>query len=145
MEQKYSRILVGMDGSAESLKAFDEAVRVAKRNDAELILANVIEKRSFLAVNTYDTIAEEQHENGTKLLLQQFAKEALDEGLTNVRTLLEYGSPKVAMGTKIPKQENVDLIVIGATGISYIERVVVGSVASYIVNHATCNTLIVRK
>ena len=84
MEQKYSRILVGMDGSAESLKAFDEAVRVAKRNDAELILANVIEKRSFLAVNTYDTIAEEQHENGTKLLLQQFAKEALDEGLTNV-------------------------------------------------------------
>ncbi|WP_316144578.1 universal stress protein, partial [Listeria monocytogenes] len=39
MEQKYSRILVGMDGSAESLKAFDEAVRVAKRNDAELILA----------------------------------------------------------------------------------------------------------
>jgi len=140
MEQKYSRILVGMDGSAESLKAFDEAVRVAKRNDAELILANVIEKRSFLAVNTYDTIAEEQHENGTKLLLQQ-----LDEGLTNVRTLLEYGSPKVAMATKIPKQENVDLIVIGATGISYIERVVVGSVASYIVNHATCNTLIVRK
>lgn len=100
MEQKYSRILVGMDGSAESLKAFDEAVRVAKRNDAELILANVIEKRSFLAVNTYDTIAEEQHENGTKLLLQQFAKEALDEGLTNVRTLLEYGSPKVAMATK---------------------------------------------
>ena len=141
MEQKYSRILVGMDGSAESLKAFDEAVRVAKRNNAELILANVIEKRSFLAVNTY----EEQHENGTKLLLQQFAKEALDEGLTNVRTLLEYGSPKVAMATKIPKQENVDLIVIGATGISYIERVVVGSVASYIVNHATCNTLIVRK
>lgn len=134
-----------MDGSAESLKAFDEAVRVAKRNDAELILANVIEKRSFLAVNTYDTIAEEQHENGTKLLLQQFAKEALDEGLTNVRTLLEYGSPKVVMATKIPKQENVDLIVIGATGISYIERVVVGSVASYIVNHATCNTLIVRK
>ena len=96
-------------------------------------------------MNTYDTIAEEQHENGTKLLLQQFAKEALDEGLTNVRTLLEYGSPKVAMATKIPKQENVDLIVIGATGISYIERVVVGSVASYIVNHATCNTLIVRK
>lgn len=107
-----------MDGSAESLKAFDEAVRIAKRNDAELILANVIEKRSFLAVNTYDTIAEEQHENGTKLLLQQFAKEALEEGLTDVRTLLEYGSPKVAMATKIPKQENVDLIVIGATGIS---------------------------
>ena len=49
------------------------------------------------------------------------------------------------MATKIPKQENVDLIVIGATGISYIERVVVGSVAAYIVNHAKCNTLIVRK
>lgn len=39
MEQKHSRILVGMDGSAESLKAFDEAVKVAKRNDAELIFS----------------------------------------------------------------------------------------------------------
>lgn len=145
MENKYSRILVGMDGSAESLKAFDEAVRIAKRNDAELILANVIEQRSFLAVNTYDTLAEERHEKGTKILLQQFAEEAKVAGVTKVRTVLEYGSPKIMMATKIPKEEKIDLIVVGATGISYIERVIVGSVASYIVTHAACNTLIVRK
>lgn len=145
MEKKYTRILVGMDGSAESLRAFDEALRIAKRNDAALILANVIEQRSFLAVNTYDTIAEERHEAGTKILLEQFAQEATDAGVSKVETVLQYGSPKVLMSTKIPKEENVDLIVVGATGISYIERVVVGSVASYIVNHAPCNTLIVRK
>lgn len=46
------------------------------------------------------------------------------------------------MATTIPKQEQVDLIMIGATGLSYIERLFIGSVAQYIVTHATCDTLI---
>ena len=48
------------------------------------------------------------------------------------------------MATTIPTQEQVDLIMIGATGLSYIERLFIGSVAQYIVTHATCDTLIIR-
>ena len=43
-----------------------------------------------------------------------------------------------------PKEENVDLIMIGATGLSYIERLFIGSVAQYIVTHAKCDILVVR-
>lgn len=48
------------------------------------------------------------------------------------------------MATTVPKEENVDLIMIGATGLSYIERLFIGSVAQYIVTHAKCDILVVR-
>ncbi|MFC4651807.1 universal stress protein [Lactococcus nasutitermitis] len=140
----YQKILVGLDGSVESTKAFDTALATALRNDAELILVNVIELRSYQSIATYDTIVAEDHQKGAELLLKDFADEAKQAGVKKVTTFLEYGSPKVMMGTTIPKRENVDLIVLGATGMSYIERIFVGSVAQYIINHATCDTLIIR-
>ena len=37
------------------------------------------------------------------------------------------------LGQTLPKEENIDLIVLGATGLSYIERIFIGSVADYII------------
>ena len=149
MKKNYHKILVGLDGSMESIKAFDQALQVAKTEQAELLLASVIDMRSFQAVAmmSASTIEndESDHEKGARALLEEFAQEAKAYGVEKVSTLLEYGSPKVAMATKIPAQEKVDLIMVGATGLSYLERIVVGSVASYIVSHAPCDTLIVRK
>lgn len=145
MKDNYKKVLVGLDGSVESIEAFDKAIIAAKKSDAELLLANVIELRSFQALSIYDADGESDHEKGTKILLEEFAQEAHDAGIKKVSTLIEYGSPKVMMATKIPESQNVDLIIVGATGMSYLERIVVGSVASYIVSHAPCDTLIVRR
>ncbi|MDR0299018.1 MAG: universal stress protein [Streptococcaceae bacterium] len=145
MENIYNKILVGLDGSAESLKAFDRAITVAKLNNAELILVNVIELRSFQAINIYDSVSEKNHEDGAKILLEQFADEAKQAGVKQVTTLLEYGSPRVMMATKIPKKLGIDLIIVGATGMSYLERIVIGSTTSYIIAHSSCDTLIVRR
>ena len=41
-EQKISKILVGVDGSEESLHALDYAVDAARKYDAEVIALNVI-------------------------------------------------------------------------------------------------------
>ena len=49
------------------------------------------------------------------------------------------------LGQTLPKEENIDLIVLGATGLSYIERIFIGSVADYIIKNAPCDTLVVRK
>ena len=42
MLDNYKKILVGIDGSVEATKAFDKAVATALRNDAELVIANVL-------------------------------------------------------------------------------------------------------
>ncbi|MDN6030560.1 MAG: universal stress protein [Lactococcus plantarum] len=144
MIQGYKKILIGIDGSVESAAAFDKAVAVAKRNDAELLLVNVIDLRSFQSISTYDTMVAEDTKKGAEQLIADFADEARAAGVTKIKTIVEFGSPKVMMAMTIPTQEQVDLIMIGATGLSYIERLFIGSVAQYIVTHATCDTLIIR-
>ena len=144
MIQGYKKILIGIDGSVESAAAFDKAVAVAKRNDAELLLVNVIDLRSFQSISTYDTMVAEDTKRGAEQLITDFADDARAAGVTKIKTIVEFGSPKVMMATTLPTQEQVDLIMIGATGLSYIERLFIGSVAQYIVTHATCDTLIIR-
>ncbi|GFH42758.1 universal stress protein UspA [Lactococcus hodotermopsidis] len=144
MIQEYKKIMVGIDGSVESANAFDKAVAVALRNDAELLLVNVIDLRAFQSISNYDTLVAEDTKKGAENLVSDFADEARAAGLKSVRTRVEFGSPKVMMATTLPKEENIDLLMIGATGLSYIERLFLGSVAQYIATHAKCDVLIVR-
>ncbi|ATC61504.1 universal stress protein [Lactococcus raffinolactis] len=144
MLQEYTKIMVGIDGSVESANAFDRAVAVARRNDAELLLINIIDLRAFQSISTYDTMVAEDTKKGAEQLIADFAEEAKKAGIAKVKTRVEFGSPKVMMATTVPKEENVDLIMIGATGLSYIERLFIGSVAQYIVTHAKCDILVVR-
>ena len=144
MIQGYKKILVGIDGSVESAHAFDKAVAVAIRNDAELLLVNVIDLRAFQSISTYDTMVADDTKRGADQLIADFADEARAAGVTRIKTIVEFGSPKVMMATTIPTEEQVDLVMIGATGLSYIERLFIGSVAQYIVTHAKCDTLIIR-
>ena len=144
MIQGYKKILVGIDGSVESANAFDKAVAVAIRNDAELLLVNVIDLRAFQSISTYYTMVADDTKRGAEQLIADFADEARAAGVTRIKTIVEFGSPKVMMATTIPTEEQVDLVMIGATGLSYIERLFIGSVAQYIVTHAKCDTLIIR-
>ena len=144
MIQGYKKILVGIDGSVESANAFDKAVAVAIRNDAELLLVNVIDLRAFQSISTYDTMVADDTKRGADQLIADFADEARAAGVTRIKTIVEFGSPKVMMATTIPTEEQVDLVMIGATGLSYIERLFIGSVAQYIVTHVKCDTLIIR-
>lgn len=43
----YKNILIAVDGSHEAEWAFNKAVAVAKRNNAKLIIVNVIDSRTY--------------------------------------------------------------------------------------------------
>ena len=45
--QAYKHILVAVDGSKQAELAFKKGIAVAKRNDAELVLAHVIDTRAI--------------------------------------------------------------------------------------------------
>ncbi|MDR0199276.1 MAG: universal stress protein [Streptococcaceae bacterium] len=141
----YKKVIVGIDGSVEATKAFDKAVAIAQINDAELVLVNVIDLRAYQSLSAYGgTVLADDTQKGAEALVKDYADEAKAAGLHNVRTRVDFGSPKTMLGTTIPTEEKADLIVLGATGLSYIERMFIGSVAQYIINRAPCDTLIVR-
>lgn len=144
MLQEYKRILVAVDGSQEAEKAFRKAVEVAKRNNASLVLAHVIDTRAYQSFSTFDgSIADNAREEAKKIL-EEYKEYAKKEGLSEVEVVLEFGSPKVIIAKQIPESENIDLIMLGATGLNAVERIFVGSVSEYVIRHARCDVMVVR-
>ncbi|MFP3338972.1 universal stress protein, partial [Micrococcus sp. SIMBA_131] len=77
-------------------------------------------------------------------LLKEYEEKAMIAGVTNVKTVIEYGSPKVKIAKTIAPQNKIDLIVCGATGMNRVERLLMGSVSEHITRNATCDVMVVR-
>lgn len=143
--QSYRHILVCLDGSPQADLAFDKGCAVAIRNKAELILTHVIDTRSLQNVAALDTYVFDTLEKDGRQLLETYQKQALDRGVESVRFVLEFGSPKNLLALEIPERENIDLILLGATGLNTFERLLMGSSSEYIMRHAKVDILIVRE
>ena len=140
----YNQIIVAVDGSKESEWAFKKAVEIAKRNDANLNLVNIIDTRSYSAVEAYDRSIAERAQSFAVELLEGYKEQAAAAGLTHVNVIVEYGSPKTMIPREIPKKIEADLIICGATGLNPVERFLIGSVSENIVRAAKCDVLVVR-
>ncbi|MGM0126066.1 universal stress protein [Enterococcus sp. AZ194] len=144
MLQQYTKIMVAVDGSSEAELAFKKAVNVANRNDAELVLAHVIDTRAFQTVSSFDGMLAEQATEMAKQTLNDYETFAKDQGCKKITQVIEYGSPKPIIAKEIPGDHHVDLIMLGATGLNAVERLFIGSVSEYVIRNASCDVLVVR-
>ncbi|NSQ31103.1 universal stress protein [Enterococcus faecalis] len=141
---QYQKIMIAIDGSDEADLAFKKAVNVAKRNDAELLLEHVVDTRSFQSVSSFDGALAEEAMSMAKETLDTYQQQAVDMGQTKVSSVLAYGSPKNIIAKELPKEYNVDLIMLGATGLNAVERLFIGSVSESVIRNASCDVLVVR-
>ncbi|MDO4902829.1 MAG: universal stress protein [Limosilactobacillus sp.] len=146
MVQTYKHILVPVDGSAEAELAFKKAVAVAKRNgeDSELRLLHVVDTRAFQNISSFDTSMVEQVTDTAKKTLDEYVEYAKGQGVKNVSYSIEYGAPKTIIARDVPQEMGADLIMIGATGLNAVERILIGSVTEYVTRAAVCDVLVVR-
>lgn len=144
MTLKYKQILVAVDGSKEAELAFKKSVSIAARNNSTLNLINIIDTRSFAAIEAYDRSIAERAQVFAEDLLEGYKKEAIAAGVVNVNVIVEYGSPKTMISKDISKKIEADLIICGATGLNAVERFLIGSVSEYIVRSSACDVLVVR-
>lgn len=140
----YKQIIVAVDGSKESEWAFKKAVGIADRNEATLNLVNIIDTRSYAAVEAYDRSIAERAQKFAEELLTEYKAEAEKAGIKNVNTIVEYGSPKTMISRDLSTKINADLIICGATGLNKVERFLIGSVSENIVRSAKCDVLVIR-
>ncbi|CAH0419482.1 universal stress protein [Periweissella ghanensis] len=147
---KYQKILVGVDGSPQAHAALDRAIELAKQNDAALIIASVLNSDKYvglgmaLGANYINKAAEVDllgrlQDSGSVLVNQ--AKSA---GITDVTLEITEGNSKTALAEDLVTKYAADLVVIGATGTNVVERVLIGSNAHFIVQHAKVDVLVVR-
>ncbi|AFS39776.1 MULTISPECIES: universal stress protein [Leuconostoc] len=146
MTANYNNILVPMDGSKESEAALVRAIELT--NDAGdngiLSILNVIDTRAFQNVASFDDTMVEAVSDETRKTLDKYKQQAIDAGVKNVDYLIEYGSPKALIAKDVPNEVNADIIVIGATGLNAVERLVIGSVTEFVTRTANIDVLVVR-
>jgi nucleotide-binding universal stress UspA family protein len=144
MTLQYNQIIVAVDGSKESEWAFKKSVGIAGRNNATLNLVNIIDTRSYAAVEAYDRSIAERAQSFATELLEEYKLKALATGLENVNIIVEYGSPKTMISKDLSKRIQADLIICGATGLNAVERFLIGSVSENIVRSSKCDVLVIR-
>ena len=144
MFHEYSKILVPVDGSNEARLAFEKAIEVAKRNRAQVLIAHIIDTRVLQTPTGFEGNFNEEIQRQTENLFQEYRQYAQEHDFNDIDFVLEYGSPKVYISKNIPKDYQIDLIMIGATGLNAVERLFIGSVSEYVIRNATCDVLVVR-
>lgn len=145
----YRKILVGIDGSKQSDMAFQKALEVAKQNNAKLYLLSVIngERYPTTGASGYGFVSHSIYDSAVETMqgrLADYKKKANDFGISDVETTVEIGNAKVELAERFPKENGIDLIIMGATGLNVVGRLIVGSTASYTIREAPCDVTVVK-
>ncbi|HXW98371.1 MAG TPA: universal stress protein [Methanomicrobiales archaeon] len=140
----FQSILAAIDGSKKSEAALDAAIGEAKLHGAALHIVYVIETGLFTSLpmdNTWEVIYGLLENQGKEAQLAA-AKRAESQGV-GITTHLKEGHAGNEI-LRLADEIGADLIVVGSHGKSNLDRILLGSVSSFVVGHARVSTLVVR-
>ena len=140
----FTNILVAIDGSDASQRAFVRAVEEAKVWNARLHVIYVVETGLFSSLpadNTVEIMYRVLETEGNTVL-EKAKKFAAEKGVTPITHMKQghAGSEVVTLADK----ENIDLVMVGSHGKSQADRLLIGSVSTYVVTHSKVTTMVVR-
>ncbi|MBP1040027.1 universal stress protein [Vagococcus sp. BWB3-3] len=141
MEKQYKNILVAVDGSARSEKAFEEALNVSKAHNSQL----------FIVYIESEIVPYREGLDETARLRKQIAGPLLDKverartfGVEKVETLVESGNPKTYLAKILPEELQIDVIFMGASQSGILSKGLIGSTVSYVLKHAPCLVQVIK-
>lgn len=138
---KYKKILIAFDGSDSAKNAFAVGSAIAKRDNCWVkVLAVVPSYEGDLELIGVSNIKETIEGPGQKLLAE--AKKLADKHGVHVLTNLEQGEPFERI-VHVAHEENCDLIVMGRSGLSHLERELMGGVTERVIGHTDKQVLVV--
>lgn len=158
----YKKILLAVDGSDQSNRARDKAIELAKDFDSRLVAFHAVEYRAApkrfrmpiimpftdnyyynVPREDYDVLNVQLYKAGERVLAetnQAFEK----ENINAEARLVEDREPEQYAVERVD-EEGFDLVVAGCAGNhSKFERILLGTKAQHILNHANCDVLIAR-
>ncbi|AEB73498.1 universal stress protein [Lentilactobacillus buchneri] len=142
----YDNILVPLDGSKNSQQALEEACKLAKQFDSKLQLVTVINNTNFYygagAAGMPPSMYDDQHKIAENIIDE--AKKYADSQGVKYETAIDIGNPKNIIAHVYPDEHDVDLIVIGKSGVDAINRLLIGSTTAFVVRNATTKVLVVN-
>ena len=151
MAQEYKRVLVAIDGSKGADAALRTAIEVTKRNNhTHLDVLRVLDLNSLeyggagIALDGQKIYEIEQANEGYMLKLKDKIVDKYNLDADRVSVHLRFGNPKAVITQDFQPEYGNDLIVVGSTGKNFVQRMIVGSVASYVIRTAKCDVLMAK-
>ena len=143
----YKRILAAVDGSAASNKGLREALRLAKREGARLVILNVV--NDFIAFTAVDGPAPVDlvpmlREGGKRILARARATAEKAKVRPTIVMREIVGGPAADAIVREARKQRADLIVLGTHGRRGLRRLVMGSDAEQVVRTSRVPVLLVR-
>lgn len=138
-------ILVGVDGSTESLAATAWATDRAKRTGARLVILCTYALASYSAAaldGGYTVIDDGVLQRGAQQVVDEAVALAKERGATQVTGTVEPGDPAAIL---VEMSREVDMIVVGSRGRGGFADRLLGTVSSALPAHSKCPVVVVPR
>ncbi|MCP4984085.1 MAG: universal stress protein [Gammaproteobacteria bacterium] len=144
------KILVATDASPASGRAVSFAARLSVEHEADLLILNVIrdmqlpeELRQTPEFEAFYNTREDWMRRAADEILKGAKHRARKEGAKKVQTAIGSGDPATSVAG-FARRRNVDLIVVGTSGLSKIKAASMGSVSRKLLDLTDVNCLVIR-
>ncbi len=138
----YAKILAAVDGSDNSLRAVENAMAIAERFDATLILVHAYPHTSDLrGYADFAKLVARRKRAGQAII--DGVRERLGEAPCTIEETLLEGPESDAI-LRVAESQAVDLIVMGTRGLGALKGVLLGSVSRKVIHYAACSVLVVK-
>jgi nucleotide-binding universal stress UspA family protein len=140
----FSKLLVPVDGSENSLRALEESIFLSKKLDAQITALHVMEKAPTVYIHPQKELEE---------LLKNYRKESerilekCQQLGKNNRIELNMAVSEGDVASKIiqyAEKGRFDMVVMGHRGSGKFKEMVLGSVSEKVLHRTKCSVLIVR-
>ncbi|MCL6621645.1 MAG: universal stress protein [Syntrophobacterales bacterium] len=138
----HMKVLVPVDGSQTSLDAARRAAEMAEKEGAQVTLMTVAYFVQDILAEMPPNIQEKLEREGQRILDQ--AKEIFTGKNLPVETVLEVGTVPANNIIRKAQEGQFDRIIMGATGKTGLDQVLLGSTAAKVVAQASCEVVVVR-
>jgi len=143
------KILIGMDDSPHAREALNFVMRKLQLPaTTNVIVASVAQELvpAYTEVYTGAPFYSEEMSHGVLERHQEIASEAerqLRDAGFHTEARVVHGDPRSVL-VDLARLENVDLLVVGSHGRTGISKLLMGSVAAFLIAHAPCTVMVVK-
>jgi len=145
------KVLIAVDGSPEADTALLKAIEYLNPEESEYHTIYVISPSKYATIEGaggYEGIST-LHEIRDRIIAEE--KDAVTERVKNIahdhgieiKLVVRLGDPRSEI-LKAADEIGADLIAVGSTGKGLGQRILLGSVSTYIVTHAKISTIVIR-
>ena len=140
------RILVPTDFSPTAEKAFRIALDIALKSKGEIFLYHAytpVDRTTSINLDKKGVASNSHKEAGLMKRLERLKKKVMSDGLHVPVSIVLGNNPVIKNMLNVVSDKNIDLIVMGTQGASGLKKVIIGSVASSVIQKCDIPVLLI--